>query len=236
MANIQQEYQIGEPFNLSTAVELAAKDNVNWTWTYRTLTGFMREDGTIISAGGQTLFNTEYAEVSGVWKLNKFQGYPLKIYFCGTGTVSAMVIEHNETRPLADAAHPYEHTHGVFDSSTQPSVSVSGFYMSDDATINNKLSVVLQCAPGTYLNRIYGFNNYIHEYGQYTTSSLLRYNNPFVNGGMAGGGWSSGYPLSIDNSKYNANYFSTLSVYSTSNGTLEYIPNKNTLNPDHPQD
>ena len=111
--------------------------------------------------------------MSGLWELDKFKGDPLKIYFIGTGTVSATVIEHSETLPLADAAHPYEHTHGVFDSSLS-SASISGFYMAQ--SLQDTVSVVLSCAPGTYLNRIYGVENYIvHEYEPHTTSSLIKY-------------------------------------------------------------
>ena len=113
--------------------------------------------------------------MSGIWELDKFRGDPLKIYFIGTGSVSATVIEHNETLPLANATHPYEHIHGVFDSSMQQSASISDFYMADAGT-GSKISVVLSCTPGTYLNRVYGTStSQLHEYEPYTTSSLLRY-------------------------------------------------------------
>ena len=189
----------------------------------------MREDGTVVSAGEQTSFDEDRAQVSGLWELDKFQGDPLKIYFIGTGSVSATVIEHNEMLPLADTAHPYEHTHGVFDSSTQQSASISDFYMMDAAS---KISVVLSCASGTHLNRIYGINNSnIHEYKPHTTNSLFEYVNPFAN--LTSWHDSNG-SIKIDNNinGYTCRSFKTLSVYFTSDGILEYIPNKNTLNPD----
>ena len=228
MANIQQKYQIGVPFETYTTAQLSTND---WKWTYRTLVGFRKENGEVISVGDQTSFDEDRAQVSGVWELDKFQGDPLKIYFIGTtGSVSATVIEHSETLPLANAIYPQNIPHGVFDSS-QSSASISGFYMTEAGAIN-RISVVLSCAPGTYLNRIYGIaTNVLHEYEQHTTSSLLEYINPFPSNLTS---WSNGSnSFSIDNVMFVvAQQFKTLSVDFTSSGILEYIPNKNTLNPD----
>ena len=234
--NIQQEYKIGELFNVYDWSKLSANDE--WKWPCRTLVGFRREDGLSIALGGETTFDDKYAQVSGIWELSRI-AVPLSIYFCGqSGKVSVSVSACNVELPLANADHPCIIDYGTFDSDSAPSAETSSFYYTNitylSGQISNTLSILIQADEGTTLNRIYGKNiSYVHEYQQNTTSSLIYMTCPF-----AKIEWTNTQDISIDNvyAGSGIQQWNSLSIYFTENGTLEYIPNTNTLNPNHPQD
>lgn len=103
---VQQDYNIGEETTLSTGNQLATADS-KWNWEGRTLIGLTKEDGTVIDPGGTTVFDTERATVSGLWRLNKTT-HPIKIYALGSsGQISVDIVELNTSKPLADSSHPY---------------------------------------------------------------------------------------------------------------------------------
>ena len=87
----QQNYSRNVPFNTYTLEQLTA-DNINdWTWTGRTLAGYISGGSeTVISLGDQLMINTSTAELSGAWELNKLN---LSVYIDNAGPDSYVEIE-----------------------------------------------------------------------------------------------------------------------------------------------
>ena len=97
MAYVQQEYEIGQDFGAYRLSDLTAdaQAGADWTWDHRTLSGFRKENGEFVPQGGTLNFDTEHAQVSGVWTLDSSE-YPLSVFGLGsTGRVAVKVIEYN---------------------------------------------------------------------------------------------------------------------------------------------
>ena len=107
MANAQQNYNIDESFNTLTQDQLSALDS-SWKWNHRTLSGFKTADGAFIEPGGLTSFDTQTAQVSGVWDLDKTVSVYLSVI--GSGSCNAVFTESNTQTPLGDNGNPYNNT------------------------------------------------------------------------------------------------------------------------------
>lgn len=107
MANAQQNYNIGESFNTLTQSELSVLDS-SWKWDHRTLSGFKTADGDFIEPGGLASFDTQTAQVSGVWDLDKTVSVYLSVI--GSGSCNAVFTESNTQTPLGNNENPYNNT------------------------------------------------------------------------------------------------------------------------------
>ena len=106
MASVKQDYIIGQEFQLCSHTQLSTADN-EWKWERRTLSGFITEDGSFIEPAGLTSFDTQEANVSGVWTMNK--GRLVELCCLGqSGSISVTFTERSIEAPLADASNPYE--------------------------------------------------------------------------------------------------------------------------------
>lgn len=137
MANIQQNYNIGESFNIFTQDQLLALDS-SWKWDNRTLSGFKTSDGDFIEPGGLTSFDTQTAQVSGMWDLDKTVS--VKLYLNGpTESISVNYHELNKQLPLADTSNPWINDY-VW-SSTSSYTTYYGTYITADITAKDGINI-----------------------------------------------------------------------------------------------
>lgn len=231
MAYITQEYEINGDTTLSTWEQLSNASeihglgyNESWKWDGRTLSCFVDENGQFIELNGTKKFNSSAAQISGIWILNKTEK-PIKIYAVGdSGQIDVRVTEYTTFRPLADDGHPYIASqqftinHGEL-SSVEIYMQIP--QIGDDG--HGSLSIEISGVAGTSIRTIKLANGYSVD----GKSGI----NLISCGNWDEGGWG----INVNDHQDMSTEFAWpgISVDITENGTLTYIPNKNTLNPNH---
>jgi hypothetical protein len=124
MANILQEYTVGESFNTYTKTELSTSD---WNWEYRTLVGLIDKDGNTYDLGDPITFNEQEAALWGVWELDKQKLTTISASSNSSGSISVLVHEKNIELPLANDENPYTNVQ-TFVLNPGDSVSLSAYY------------------------------------------------------------------------------------------------------------
>lgn len=206
MGNVQQNYKIGESFNTLTQDQLSALDS-SWKWDYRTLSGFKTADGDFIEPGGLTSFDTQVAQVSGVWNLDKT--ISVKLYLNGPSeSISVNYHENNTCLPLADSSNPW--TNDYIWSSTSSYTTYVGTYITANINVKDGINIKGVSAtvryPAGYLD--------IADLGKEVRNITFR-------------GFYGDYnsvpscPLCI-------------AIDFTDQGVLTYYANTNSINPNHP--
>ena len=237
MAYITQEYEINGSTTLSTWEQLSTNSEghdyvESWIWPGRTLSGFISEDRQFIEPGETKTFDGQTAQVSGIWTLNKTK-HPIKIHAIGdSGQIDVRVTEYTTLRPLADDDHSYTASQ-QFTMNHGETSSVEIY--SQEVTIGDSgqgyLSIEISGIAGTSIKTIDIGGDYVDSYpGKANGSknlvscswwddmgSLVQVNDSSGTLPIVGRVWENGISVNI-----------------TENGTLTYIPNKNTLNPNHP--
>lgn len=195
---VQQEYIIGEQFQLSNQAQLSVEDTV-WNWERRTLSGFIDKDGNFIQPGGSITLDDPEAEVSGIWTMDK--GRPFGLCCLGqTGGISVTFTISSTEAPLADAAHPF-----ISSVTLTSSRSFDTYKWTD-------ISASIEVAPET---RILSLSAYQWSASDHIAIFKLSNNlsnvlSPFKRAGQY---WDT------------FNYPFVISVDFTNHGILEYVPN-----------
>lgn len=232
MAYIQQEYTIGQDFNLFTQAQLSVYDNV-WKWDKRSLSGFITENGAFIEPGEIANFSTQQAQVSGVWALDK--DVPVKLCCIqsnqSNGQISVSFEQSCVWAPLADAQHPYANECTLTSTS-----QFSAYY-------GSTIYFTIALAEGTTITDI-KFDAYGGSGNSYDSPVAVKSNTIFD---TASEEFVPGNGSLLPNVKYrfygngksSGNYkdaFLTISAYYASQGILEYVPNKDIYipTPDNP--
>lgn len=223
MANILQEYTVGESFNTYTKNKLSTSD---WTWNYRTLVGLIDKDGNRYDLGSPITFNEQEAALSGVWELNKQKLTTISASSNSSGSISVLVHEQNIELPLANNENPYTNVQ-TFVLNPGDSVSLSAYQQENS---NNILSIDLIASDDTIFKSVtsYGFNYTDID----SKENSLRYSSGTLWNDTADV-WVNIYPLNKPIGTMFALNTTTLTFEFTQTGVLTYYPNKNTLNPNH---
>ena len=211
----QQNYSRNVPFNTYTLEQLTA-DNINdWTWTGRTLAGYISGGSeTVISLGDQLMINTSTAELSGAWELNKLN---LSVYIDNAGPDSYVEIEtgtmyydspEQNCRPLTDE--------------TIKNITLA--YNNDIVKFwyNSYISCIIHPGENHTISAVYFDQNGVDVY-----------DNPTNQGEVS----SVTCPVSIHilNPAFTHTLINkSLSVYLAEGGIMHYYSNKNTVNSNHP--
>ena len=160
MANVQQNYNVGESFNTLTQDQLSALDS-SWKWDHRTLSGFKTANGDFIEPGGLTSFDTQTAQVSGVWDLDKTVS--VKLYLNGPAeSISVNYHEENRQFPLGKGEwdiplgedKPWINNYTW--NSTSSYITYYGTYISVDITTKDEINIKGVSATIRYNNGSFG--------------------------------------------------------------------------------
>lgn len=204
MANVQQNYNVGESFNTLTQDQLSALDS-SWKWDHRTLSGFKTVDGAFIEPGGLTSFDTQTAQVSGVWDLDKTVSVYLSVI--GSGSCNAVFTETNTQTPLGDNGNPYNNTTTLGTSTGEYMfITYYGARLCADVTPDEGCTI---------------------------TQLKYQYKSSPKGGSWYGGTNESGEQVQFfGNAVSYVGGEAYLSVYVVRGGILTYYSNTNTINPD----
>lgn len=226
MANILQEYTVGESFNTYTQTELSTAD---WNWDHRTLVGLIDKDGNTYDLGDPIKFDEQEAALCGIWELNKQKLTTISASSNSSGSISVLVHEKNIELPLANNENPYTNVQ-TFVLNPSDSVSLSAY--NQDNKDSNSLSIDIIASEDTILKSINC------PEGTYTDIDSKKNYLKYVNGTV----WDPKratmqifiYPLNASIGYMNMLPNQVLTFEFASSGVLTYYPNTNTLNPKHP--
>ena len=221
----RQNYNRNEPFDTYTLQQLKTADGDDaWTWTGRTLCGYISADNyeNVIPLGSEISIESNKAYLSGVWVLNTLD---LSVYIDNAAddsyvNMTGKIFNKNNNRsdyycnclPLTDQSCFYEIKNQAKNG------DICKFWFNS--------SLIGKIYPGT--NRTISAV-YYDERTKYSDSTISVYNHGEISSFMIGSTAQAYY------SQPGICINEVISVFLAEGGIMHYASNKNTVNPNHPQ-